>query len=292
MSARARFSAVLLLVAALAQAASAYAQSAGTITMDIPSGEATVRGRFFPAQAETPLATLLIVPGWGGDSLDASGMGAVLSARGVNVLLINFRGVQQSTGRFSYANALDDLGAGLTWLRAPENQVRFQIDPDRLVLGGNSFGGGVAMVYAARDSTVHRIISIVGADHGVTARRIRGDTRYAAALLEVLARDQAPNGSVRFEPEVAVQDLLDRENENSLVDLAPRLADRAVLLIGGWDDPIALIERDLLPVYRALTAHEGADATILAYPDGHGLRSHRERVADDIIDWLTPRLAR
>ena len=285
-------SGMVSLVTALLLSVPAAAQSPGKITLDIPSGDATVRGRFFPARGGMPLATLLIVPGWGGDPVDASGMGAALSARGVNVLLINFRGVQQSTGRFSYANALDDLGAALTWLRSPGNSERFQIDPDRFVLGGNSFGGGVAMVYAARDSTVRRVISIVGADHGVTARRIRGDTAYAARLRSALAGSRSPRGSVQFEPEVLIEELLARESDNDLVRLAPRLADRAVLLIGGWRDLTAPIERDLLPVYRALTAEKVSDATILAYPDGHGLRSHRERVADDIVAWLTPRLQR
>ena len=136
---------VLLVVSGIGDARSAYAQAATTRMFDIPSGDASVRARFFAAQGGTPLATVLIVPGWGGDSLDASGMGALLSARGVNVLLINFRGVQQSAGRFTYANALDDLGAAWRWLHDPANRARFQIDPKTLVLSGNSFGGGVAM---------------------------------------------------------------------------------------------------------------------------------------------------
>lgn len=81
-----------------------------------------------------------------------------------------------------------------------------------------------------------------------------------------------------------------REHDNDLVRLAPYLDRRAVLLIAGWDDTTAPIERDILPVYRALAAREGADATILAYPAGHSLRTQRDRVADDIVAWLTSRL--
>ena len=172
MRAFAIFAAVIIQGAVLAHASPVGAQSAGTVTVDIPSGDASVRGRFFPAQGGTPLATVLIVPGWGGDTLDASGMGAALSARRINVLLINFRGVQQSAGRFTYANALEDIGAALRWLRAPERRTRFAVDPERLVLAGNSFGGAVAMVYAARDTTVFS--PIASAETRCTPRRCVG----------------------------------------------------------------------------------------------------------------------
>jgi len=281
---------VLLVLGGVTDAPRVFAQVVTTSTFDIPSGDASVRARFFAAQGGVPLATVLIVPGWGGDSLDASGMGALLSARRVNVLLINFRGVQQSTGRFTYANAIDDLGFAWRWLRDPANRASYQLDPSRLILAGNSFGGGVAMVYAARDTTVTRVISIVGADHGVLARRLNADTAYTSTLRSRLAQAEAPRGSVRFDAMTAVDEIRRRERDNDLVRLAPYFDRRAVLLVGGWDDMTAPIESEILPVYRALTARAGADATILAYPTGHSLRTQRDRVADDIVAWLTKRL--
>ena len=281
---------VLLVLGGVTDARRVFAQGVATSTFDIPSGDASVRARFFAAQGGVPLATVLIVPGWGGDSLDASGMGALLSARRVNVLLINFRGVQQSAGRFSYANAIDDLGFAWRWLREPANRAGYKLDPSKLILAGNSFGGAVAMVYAARDTTVTRIISIVGADHGVLARRLDADTAYMSSIRSRLAEAEAPRGPVRFSAPAMVDEMRRREHDNDLVRLAPNFDHRAVLLIGGWDDMTAPIERDILPVYRALTARAGADAVILAYPAGHSLLTQRERVADDIVAWLTKRL--
>lgn len=262
------------------------------VPVEIPSGDALLRGRLFPAQGPTPLATLLIVPGWGGDPDDASGMGAALSARGMNVLFVNFRGVQRSSGTFSYANALADLGAALQWLRRPDTAQRFRVDAARLVLGGNSFGGGVAMAYAASDPSVTRIVSIVGADHGVLARRVRSEAGYEARLRQTLTDTKAPDGPVTFEPDALIREVVAMEPQTDLVLQAPRLANRAVLLIGGWNDTTAPIEREILTVYRALRRTEGADATILAYPDGHGLASSRERVADDIVAWTKARMPR
>ena len=278
---------LLLVLSGVVDARRAFAQAVTTSTFDIPSGDASVRARFFAAHGGMPLATVLIVPGWGGDSLDASGMGALLSARRVNVLLINFRGVQQSAGHFTYANALDDLGAAWRGPHAPANRARYQIDTAKLVLSGNSFGGGVAMVYAAVDTTVHRVVSIVGADHGLAARRIKADTAYASRIRNALAGAAAPRGPVRFEPETLFDEMVRRERDDDLVRLAPRFDHRAVLLVGGWDDTTAPIESEILPVYRALAARPGADATILAYPEGHSLRAQRDRVADE--SWLGSR---
>lgn len=177
-----------------------------------------------------------------------------LSARRVNVLLINFRGVQQSTGRFTYANPIDDLGFAWRWLREPANRTRYQLDPSKLILAGSSFGGGVAMVYAARDTTVTRVISIVGADYGVLARRLDADTAYASTVRSRFAEAEAPRGPVRFDAMAAVDEIRRRERDNDLVRLAPHLDHRAVLLVGGWDDMTAPIGREILPVYRALAA--------------------------------------
>ncbi|WP_411281384.1 alpha/beta fold hydrolase [Gemmatimonas sp.] len=184
----------------------AFAQGVTTTTFDIPSGDASVRVRFFAAQGGMPLATVLIVPGWRGDLRDASGISALLSARRVNVLLINFRGVQQSTGCSTYANAIEDLRFAWRWLRDPANCARYQLDPSKLILAGNSFGGGVAMVYDARDATVTRVIFIVGADHGVLARRLKADSAYASRNLSTSLRHRVGKSIERrrWRPSVGV----------------------------------------------------------------------------------------
>jgi len=260
--------------------------------VEIPSGDAVLHGRFFAARADRPVATVLIVPGWGGHPEDASGMGAALSARGANVLFVNFRGVQKSTGSFGYAAAIADIGSALAWLRGSEASRRHRVDPGRIVLAGNSFGGGVAMVYAVGDPSVKLVVSIVGADHGVLARRIRNEAGYASRVQETFARSRAPGGTVRFDPDALVRELIAREGDNDLVALAPKLANRNVLLIGAWADETAPIERDILPLYRALVRQKGSDVTIIAYPDGHGLASERDRVADDVMAWLATRMQR
>ncbi len=279
----------LLLVAALMMAApviGAAQQSQPPVSIEFKAGDDMIRGRFFPTASPTPLATLVLIPGFGGDTVDVLELGARLSARDVNVLVFNNRGVQNSGGTLTYANALDDAAAALDWLRQPAIRARFRIDPGQLVLGGHSFGGSIAVLQAARDTSVRRVLSIAGADHGTYARRIREEPGYRDVIRRVLTGARAPQGSVRFDPDAVINDIVAKESAYSHPPNARSFAGRAVLLVGGWDDSTCLIERELVPMYRALKSVPGSDARLIAYADGHSFRASRAALAEDIHQWL------
>lgn len=261
-------------------------QSPPPVAVEFRAGGDVIRGRFFPSAAQAPLATLVLIPGFGGDTTDVLGLGARLSTRDVNVLIFNNRGVRNSGGTLTYANALDDAAAALEWARSPGARARFNIEPARLVLGGLSFGGAIAILHAARDTSVQRVLSIAGADHGTYARRLREEPGYRDAIRGVLAGARAPQGPVRLDPDAIIDDIVANESRYSHPQHAPRFAGRAVLLVGGWDDRTCLIERELLPMYRALKAVPGSHASIIAYPDGHSFSASRGQLAEDILVWL------
>lgn len=277
---------VIIALAVVTAGPSSAQQAQAPIAVEIRAGGDLIRGRFFPTAAPTPLATLALIPGFGGDTTDVLGLGARLSARDVNVLIFNNRGVQNSGGTLTYANALDDALAALEWLHTPGARSRFHIDPARVVLGGHSFGGAIAILHAARDTSVRRVLSIAGADHAVYARRIREQPGYRDAIRGVLAGARAPQGPVRLDPDALLDDIVANETAYDHPLNAPRFAGRAVLLIGGWDDRTCPVERELLPMYRALKTIPGSDASIIAYPDGHSFADSREKLADDIHAWL------
>lgn len=290
-----RVSMPLLMVVALATSAPALALAqtpTAPVAVEFRAGDDLVRGRFFPAATATPLATVALIPGFGGDTNDVLGLGARLSAAGANVLMFNNRGVQNSGGTLTYAHALDDASAALDWLLAAETQARFHIDPERLVLGGHSFGGSIAILHAARDPRVRGVLAVAGADHSTYARRLREDPGYRDQLRRVLADARAPQGTVRFDPDAVIDDILAHEANYSLPRQAARFAGRSVLLVGGWTDTTCPIEREILPMYRALQAVPGADASIVAYADGHSFRASREPLAEEIRAWLVKTMAR
>ena len=256
------------------------------VSVEFISEGACVRGRFFAAVGTTPATTLLLVPGWPGNPNDVLGLGALLPEQGINVCMFNPRGLHQSEGVSSHTNTLQDIGAALQWLRQADVQRRFEVDTTRLVLGGHSYGGGMAMAYAARDSSVRRVISIAGNDHGEFARELQRNTALAERIRHMLLSTRRPEGPARFDVEAGLSDLVDHQDVYGLRENAANLADRSILLIGGWEDEGVTVDQFLLPLYRALRGAGAAKVTFLVYHTGHDFGNVRQRLASDIAGWL------
>ena len=262
----------------------AWAQSSNVTEITFPSDGFAIRGLFF-ASAIEPIATLLLLPPGDLDPTHVLDMGRLLPAHGVNVVKFAPRGSHGSGGVPSIAHFIDDIGAALQWLRGDGGKA-FRVDAERIVIGGYSLGGGLAMAYAIRDSTVGGVVSIAGNDLGEFARRLRRSSAAVAGLNQSLTRMGMPD------PDAVIREILDGEGAFGHTENAPRLAGRAILLIGGWDDTTAPIETVVLPFYRSLKRQLESDVTIIAYQDGHAFPRSREEMASDIRAWLAPRFPR
>ena len=256
------------------------------VSVEFISEGACVRGRFFAAVGTAPATTLLLFPGWPGDPNDVLGLGVLLAKQGSNVCMFNPRGLQQSEGIHSHANTLQDIGAALRWLRQADVQQRFKVDPTRLVLGGHCYGGGMAMAYAARDPSVRRVISIAGNDHGEFARETQRDPAFAEAIRRAMLSTRRPEGPAHFDYDAGLKVLVDHQDVYGLRENAANLADRSILLLGGWEDEQVTVDQFLLPLYRALRGAGAAKVTFLVYHTDHEFSDVRQRLASDIADWL------
>jgi pimeloyl-ACP methyl ester carboxylesterase len=256
------------------------------VSIEFISEGACVRGRFFAAVGMAPATTLLLVPGWPGNPNDVLSLGALLAEQGINVCMFNPRGLHQSEGISSFANTLQDIGAALLWLRQAYVQKRFGVDTTRLVLGGHSYGGGMAMAYAARDSSVRRVISIAGNDHGEFIREFQRNAAFAEIIRSMLLSTRWPEGPARFDMEATLRELAEHQDVYGLRENATKLADRSILLIGGWEDVEVTIDQYLLPLYRALRGSSAAEVTFLVYHTDHNFSNVRQRLASDIAGWL------
>jgi pimeloyl-ACP methyl ester carboxylesterase len=256
------------------------------VSIEFISEGACVRGRFFAAVGTTLATTLLLVPGWPGDPNDVLGLGALLAEQGINVCMFNPRGLHQSEGFHTHANTLKDIGAALQWLRQADVQGRFGVDTTRLVLGGHSYGGGIAMVYAARDPSVRRVISIAGADFGEIARETQRNAAFAEEFRRVNLSTRRPEGPAQFDYDAGLKEWVDHQDVYGLRENVAHLADRSILLIGGWEDEQVTIDQFLLPLYRALKGAGAAKVTFLVYHTGHDFSNVREQLASDIAGWL------
>jgi len=263
----------------------AAGQQAGPVEIEFLSQGSRVHGRVFPAPSTGLKPTLLVVPGWPGNPEDVAGLGRSLPPLGINMVMFNPRGMHASEGSFSFGNTIADIGAALAWLARDEVRQRFRIDPAKIALAGHSFGGGLALVYAAKDNRVRRLISISGADVGEVADAMLNNPATAASYRKLLSAPSTfPVRVADFD--ASLSDLRDNGNVYLLRETAPQVANCSILLIGGWEDSDVTIEQTVLPYYRALKKAGAQDVTFLVYHADHNFHSVSQRLASDIRDWL------
>ena len=232
---------------------------------------------------ENPSATVLSIPGWGGGPTDVLGIGKALSSKGITVVVLTPRGWHDSEGIASFANALDDIEAALTWIK---NSKRSDINTTNIILGGHSWGGGMSLAYAARDKSVNRIFSVAGTDHGIFIRKYLANKDFAEMINEILASTAAPEGLIRFNLENTFSELKENQKIYGLIENAQKLADRSIIIFGGWEDKRTTIDNFLLPDYRALKAAGAKDVTFKTYHDNHGFKTVRKQLHSDLLMWI------
>jgi len=142
------------------------------------------------------------------------------------------------------------------------------------------------MAYAARDTSVRRVISIAGNDFGEFVRELQRSAAFAEGFRRMLWSTREPAGPARFDVEAGLKEFVDRQDVYGLRENAANLADRSILLIGGWEDEQITIEQFILPLYRALRGAGAAKVTFLVYHTDHDFSNVRQRLASDIAGWL------
>lgn len=254
------------------------------LPVSFKSAESIIRGYFFPSLLDGNKATVIFLqgfPGVEGDELICE----KLAQAGLNVLTFNYRGTFQSGGHFSFTNAAADIGAALRFITEPHNLTAYHINPDKIVLGGWSFGAAIAPAGMVQNLAFRRMFMISGRNFGREARKIERQPAYAQQVAQNLESLRAPKGPVHFQDDliadlIANQDLLDHEQ------LASVLSDRRILLIGGWQDDVTPIEDHTLVFYRALISQGAAQVQIEAVADDHEFAKSKEQLVQFIQDWL------
>ena len=196
----------------------------------------------------------------------------------MEVYVLTPRGWHESEGPASFSNTLRDIGAALRWARERASH--------ELVLGGHSHGGGLSLVYAAQDYSVRRVISVAGTDHRILIQHYLDDAAFAADFRPLLESTLAPAGPVRGDADSIIDELTDGRTAFGLQEKAGALADRSILMFGGWEDVNVTVDESLLPFYRALRAAGATDVTFHVSHTDHGFGNVREEIYRKILSWL------
>jgi pimeloyl-ACP methyl ester carboxylesterase len=245
-----------------------------------------IRGEFHLVEGGATTHTVLLLPGFPGNVEDVLELGQRMSRHGFNTLTFNYRGTHKSEGTFSLQNTLEDIQAAFAYLHQERVIREFQVNTSELVLGGYSYGGGMALAYAANHPEIRRIFSIAGTDHGEFAREYERNPAFAEMISAEFEELKPPTGPVHFEGREAVKELTQNPDPYDLKLGATALADRDILLIGGWDDPNVTIEHHVLPLYRALVEANARKVQIAAFQDNHAFERSREELAAIVIRWV------
>jgi len=278
----------LFLLSLLNCAASAQEIIPSDITID--NNGILLQGKFYKSDEDGYLPTVILLQGSPGNARDVLGLGSRISQQGINAMTFNYSGTHQSEGKSTIQNSLGDISAALAFLHSSGNIENFRIDTGLIVLAGYSYGGGMATTYAIKHPEVKKLISIAGNDWGQwfddylrdPEMKKNTDQNIKKAIEAGILRMEP--GATPWEMGEAGVDKLDQDLY--VIKNAYRLADRNILIIGGWDDTGPTMERYILPLYRALKEAKAQNVQITGFQDDHSFGKSRAELARVITDWI------
>jgi dipeptidyl aminopeptidase/acylaminoacyl peptidase len=261
------------------------------VDITIQREDVILQGKFYPTGEDSISPSLILLHGFPGNETDVLGLGSKISQADINVLTFNYGGTHQSGGEWNFENTQQDIWAAYNFLHQPDNVVQYNIDTSRIYLGGWSFGGGMALTYATRHPEITSVFSIAGTDHGEFMREYFRNRKFATVINQMFDELKAPDGPVRFAPGATPQEATPEifailDSTLDLRKCAPSLANKDILLMGGWDDQNVTIDQHILPLYRALQEAQADRIKIVAFQDDHSFRKSRNELAETIIGWL------
>jgi fermentation-respiration switch protein FrsA (DUF1100 family) len=250
-----------------------------------------IEGKFYIPEGTGNFPTVILLKGFYDPQDDVLGIGKILSEAGFGTLTFQYSGTDKSQGEFSFKNTQKDIRAAFEFIHQPKNILKYKIDTTSIHLGGLSYGGGMALTYAADHPEINSVFSIAGTDHGEFLREYMNNPNMQQWFDKWIAGLAAPEGPVRIVSGFSTKAIVDMGIKNYLPTLdlrksAPLLAQTPILLIGGWDDTNISIDYHLLPLYRALKNENAKKVKITAVQDNHSFRNSSSELAQIIIDWL------
>jgi pimeloyl-ACP methyl ester carboxylesterase len=268
-----------------------HSQESTPIDITIDRDGILLKGKFYMPEGMGKFPTVILLHGFPGNEIDVLGIGKRLSEVGINALTFNYSGTHKSDGEFNFNNSQKDIGAAYDFIYRSENISQFRIDTTRIILGGYSYGGGMALTYAANHPTIKEVFSIAGNDHGAFMREYNRNPEMQKNIDNMFDDLKTRTEIVRFGPGGTVQEIDKMKiiESNPTYDLrkcAPMLAEKRILLIGGWDDLKVSFENIVLPLYRELKKEKAEDVTIVGIKGGHPLKNSRDEVAQIVVNWL------
>ena len=246
-----------------------------------------IKGIFYPANINKPAPTVILLHGSPGGDKDVLGLGTKMMQEGINALAFNYRGTWGSEGLNSPKNSIQDVSSAVSFILSPDIINKYSIDTTNLFIAGYSYGGNIALMGSLNNHSLKKVISIGGADLSVIARMIKNDENFRKYFESTIDERRSNSEMVRCQAGKAMsEELIATMDHYDIVKHAKKLANKDILLIGGWQDIQSTLEGHILPLYRALQDNEAQNIEIVVFNDDHSFKSVREDLALKIISWV------
>jgi dipeptidyl aminopeptidase/acylaminoacyl peptidase len=266
-------------------------QESSPIDITVDREGVLLRGKFHVVEETGTFPTVILLPGFPGGEVDVLGIGSKLAQAGINALTFNYSGIYKSQGEFNIENTQKDIWEVFQFIHKTESIHKYKIDIARIYIGGFSYGGGMALTFAANHPEITNVFSIAGNDHGEFFREYARNPEMKQMIDEMFEELTYPNGPVRFAiggtaKEIVEMKIIELNPTYDLRKSAPLLVDKNILLLGGWEDVNVSIENILLPLYRALKKEKVENVRFIVYHTTHSFSNVRDKLAEDIIEWI------
>lgn len=246
-----------------------------------------IQGILYPANINKPAPTVILLHGSPGNDKEPLGLGTKMMHEGINALAFNYRGTWKSEGFSSPKNSLQDVNSASAFLLSPNTINKFAIDTTNLFIAGYSYGGNIALMGSLNNPSIKKVISIAGADLSEIARLIKNDESFRKYFENTMEERRLNSKMVRSQSgKVMAEELISTMDKFDFVKHANELAQKDILLIGGWLDQRSTLEGHILPLYRALQKNDAKNLEIEMFNDNHSFKNVRETLANKIITWI------
>jgi pimeloyl-ACP methyl ester carboxylesterase len=267
-------------------AAEDLAHPASMDEIGIPSGGVRLNGLIYLAAGAGPHPVAVFLHGYPGNERNLDLAQAVRRA-GYDAVYFDYRGSWGTGGTFSFQNSLDDVAAALAWVRAPENVVKYHLDPSRIALVGHSLGGWLALTSGGREPANVCVAALAAWNIGWLGKRFADHPDERAENLAYFRATTDPSsGPIRAKADDLIREMADHAGAWDYLSKASALRDRALFLAAATrdtpDEGVALHDR----LARAVAAAGGRRVRVVRYEDDHGFSTHREELSDALVQWL------
>jgi dienelactone hydrolase len=266
-------------------------QESSPIDITIDREGVLLKGKFHVVEEAGTFPTVILLQGFPGGETDVLGIGSKLVQVGINVLTFNYSGTHKSQGEFNFENTQKDIRAAFEFIHKSQNVQKYKIDTTHLYLGGYSYGGGMALTYAANHQEITSVFSIAGNDHGAFMKEYKRNPEMQKEIDKMFDELKAQTAIVRFGPGgtakgIAEMKIIELNPTYDLRYCASLLVKKNILLFGGWEDANVNIDDLLLPLYRSLKNEGNENVEFIVYHTTHSFSNVKDKLAEDIIEWI------